>query len=151
MRAVIQRVSKASVRVEGQVCGAIEGGLVVFLGVRRGDTEEDLAWLAAKIVKLRVFEDDAGKMNASVKDVAGGVLLISQFTLFGNIKKGTRPSFNRAAPPEEAIPLYEKAKVVLSHELGKPVACGVFGAMMDIEAHNDGPVTIILDTKERDF
>lgn len=151
MRVVVQRVSKASVSVEGEVTGAIEHGLLVFLGVEPSDEESDIAWLSHKLPSLRVYEDENGQMNRSLKDVDGAILLISQFTLYGNVKKGTRPSFNRAAPPEIAVPLYERFHKALEQELGKPVPRGVFGAMMHIEAHNDGPVTLIIDSKDRKF
>ncbi len=150
MRAVIQRVSRAAVTVENVVRGEIGPGLLVFLGVGQDDGPEDVEWLAQKVAVLRVFEDEAGKMNRSVLDTGGGVLVISQFTLFGSLRKGSRPSFNKAAPPELAVPLYESFVAKVSEHLGKPVPTGVFGAMMDIEAHNDGPVTIVLDTKVKD-
>lgn len=150
MRAVIQRVSRAAVSVENAVCGEIGPGLLVFLGVGQEDNPQDVDWLAQKVSVVRVFEDEAGKMNRSIRDVEGGILVISQFTLFGNLRKGTRPSFNRAAPPELAVPLYESFVTRLSELLGKPVPTGVFGAMMRIEAHNDGPVTLILDSKAKD-
>lgn len=151
MRAVIQRVSRAQCVVEGQVTGAIERGLLVFLGVAADDTDDDQAWLARKIPRIRVFEDDAGKMNRSVRDIGGGILLISQFTLFGNLQKGTRPSFNHAAPPPLAVPRYEAFHRQLETELGQPVGTGVFGAHMDIDAANDGPVTLVIDTRQRDW
>jgi D-tyrosyl-tRNA(Tyr) deacylase len=151
MRAVIQRVDAASVSVAGEVVGEIGPGLLVFLGVGEGDTVDDVAWLASKVCKLRVFEDDEGKMNRAVTETGGGVLVISQFTLFGNLKKGTRPSFNRSAAPEVAIPLYEAFIAEVSHQLGKPVPSGRFAADMTIHAVNDGPVTLILDTRQKDF
>lgn len=151
MRAVIQRVDAASVSINDSVVGAIGHGLLVFLGVGEGDTADDLAWLVQKVCKVRVFDDDAGKMNLNVSDVDGGVLVISQFTLFGHLKKGTRPSFNRSAPPELAVPLYERFISELSRELGKPVPSGEFGAMMRIRADNNGPVTLVLDSRQRDF
>ncbi len=151
MRAVIQRVDAASVSVADEVIGEIGPGLLVFLGVGEGDTTDDVAWLAAKVCKLRVFEDEAGKMNLPVTDTGGGVLVISQFTLFGNLKKGTRPSFNRSAPPEVAIPLYEAFIAEVSRLLDKPVPSGRFAADMTIHAANDGPVTLILDTRQKDF
>ncbi|MGE9292226.1 MAG: D-aminoacyl-tRNA deacylase [Puniceicoccales bacterium] len=151
MRAVIQRVDAASVSVEGEVVGEIGHGLLIFLGVGEGDTADDVAWLAAKVCKLRVFEDDEGKMNRAVTETDGGVLVISQFTLFGNLKKGTRPSFNRSAPPEVAIPLYEAFIAETSRLLGKPVPSGRFAADMTIHAVNDGPVTLVLDTRQKDF
>ena len=151
MRAVIQRVSRASVSVDGEVKGEVSRGLLLYLGVSVDDGEEDLSWLVPKIVSLRIFEDEEGKMNKSVKDADGGILVISQFTLFGNVKKGTRPSFNAAAPPEIAAQLYEKAIAELGRELGKEVPSGVFGATMEIDSINDGPVTIIIDSKNRKF
>lgn len=135
-------------RVEGKVVGAIGVGLLVYLGVGVGDTGEDIDWLARKLPVLRVFDDVEGRMNRSVRDIDGGILVISQFTLFGTLKKGNRPSYNHAAPPAEAIPLYELFLSRLEAELGKPVPRGIFGAMMDVDYVNDGPVTLILDTKE---
>jgi len=151
MRAVVQRVKEASVAVEGKIVGTIGPGLLVFAGVEAADTEEDIAWLANKLPALRVFEDGEGRMNLALADTGGQILLISQFTLFGNLKKGTRPSFNRAAPPEFAKDFLTKFHVALEAAMGKPVPQGVFGAMMDICAANDGPVTLILDTKQKDF
>lgn len=151
MRAVIQRVLRASVAVDGEVTGAIEQGLLVFLGVGQGDGPGDVEWLAGKVGKLRVFDDDEGKMNRCVADIDGGVLVISQFTLYGNLKKGSRPSFNRSAPPELAVPLYEQFIDAVSSELHKPVPSGRFAADMKIDALNDGPVTLVLDTRQRDF
>ena len=115
------------------------------------DSTDDLDWLVRKIPQIRCFEDEAGRMNRSVEDIDGGILVISQFTLFGNLRKGTRPSFNRAALPEQAIPLYEQFVALLEARLGKPVATGSFGAHMEIEAHHDGPVTLVLDTKQKDY
>lgn len=149
MRMVLQRVSRAEVAVEGRVTGSIGRGLLVFLGVEAGDGPGDLDWLAAKLPALRLFEDDAGKLNRSLVDIGGGVLLISQFTLFGNARKGTRPSFNRAAPPEEAERLYSALQAALSQRLGHAVPTGVFGAHMSITAVNDGPVTLLLDSRNR--
>ncbi|MFQ3225966.1 MAG: D-tyrosyl-tRNA(Tyr) deacylase [Lentimonas sp.] len=151
MRAVIQRVSQASVVVEESTVGEINAGVLVFLGVGKEDRAEDVKWLVGRIVKLRIFEDEPGRMNCSLLDIEGEALVISQFTLFGNLKKGNRPSFNRAALPEQAVPLYEQFVQELSIALGKPVPSGCFGEHMDIEAHNDGPVTLVIDTKERDF
>lgn len=152
MRAVVQRVSRAVCRVDGEVTGETPGpGLLVFLGVGDGDTPEDALWLARKVAALRVFEDEEGRMNRSLVDAGGGALVISQFTLFGNVKKGARPSFNRAADPAAAKALFERFKELLAAELGRPVGSGVFAAMMDIEAHNDGPVTLMIDTRQRDY
>jgi len=151
MRAVIQRVKEASVAVEGQIVGAIGPGLLVFAGVEAADTDEDIQWLANKLPALRVFEDAAGRMNLSLAETGGQILLISQFTLYGSLRKGTRPSFNRAAPPEQAKDLLARLHAALETALVKPVPQGVFGAMMDIRAANDGPVTLIIDTKQKDF
>lgn len=150
MRAVIQRVSDASVTVEGNITGAIGKGLLVLLGVEDTDGLEDIEWLSGKIVNLRVFDDASGVMNLSVKDVNGGVLLISQFTLHAATKKGNRPSYIRASKAEVAIPLYEKMIARLSVDLGQPVKTGIFGADMKVALLNDGPVTIIIDTKNKE-
>lgn len=147
MRAVVQRVARAEVRVEGQVTGSIGQGLLVLLGVGKDDGEADARALADKLAALRVFEDDAGKMNRSVTDVGGGVLVVSQFTLFGDARKGNRPSFVDAAPPETANALYERLCALL-RERGLPVGTGVFRAHMDVELVNDGPVTILLDSRK---
>lgn len=147
MRAVIQRVKNANVTVDGAVVGAIEKGILVLLGVEAGDTASDLEWLVARLARIRIFEDENGKMNLSVRDVGGDALVVSQFTLFGSMKKGSRPSFNRAAVPAEAIPLYESFVTALSEALGKPVPTGKFGAMMDVALVNDGPVTLVLDSR----
>jgi D-tyrosyl-tRNA(Tyr) deacylase len=146
MRVVVQRVTQARVVVAGEVVGQIERGLLVLLGVTHTDTAEQARWLAEKVVGLRIFEDDAGKMNLDVTEAGGGVLVVSQFTLYGNAQKGRRPSFIEAAPPEIAIPLYE-AFVNAVKALGVPVATGRFGAMMQVELVNDGPVTLIVDSK----
>lgn len=151
MRAVIQRVSSASVQVDGDIVGACGAGLLIFLGVSVEDNSEDLEWLASRIVKTRIFEDSDGRMNRSLLEVDGEMLVISQFTLFGSLKKGNRPSYNRAAGPDLAVPLYESFIERMSALLAKPVASGVFGADMQIEAHNDGPVTLIIDSRERNF
>jgi len=151
MRAVIQRVREASCQVGSEVSGSIEQGLLVFLGIHESDTEIDLDWICQKIIQLRIFEDEEGKMNRSVAESGGGILLISQFTLFGNVRKGTRPSFNRAASPETAIPVYEVAVKRLSFLLGRPVATGRFGEHMIIQAINDGPVTIVIDSHDKRF
>jgi len=144
MRAVVQRVSQASVSVEGEVVGAVGRGVVVLVGVTHGDTEEQAEWLARKIAGLRIFEDNNGKMNAGLLDVDGAALVISQFTLYADTRRGRRPGFTDAALPEVAEPLVEHfAQMLRDH--GVPVETGVFGADMLVEIHNDGPVTILLD------
>ena len=150
MRAVLQRVSEASVTVGDRVTGATGPGFLILLGVEEGDTGADVAWLVGKILPMRVFEDDEGRMNRSILDLGGGALVVSQFTLHARTKKGTRPSFDRAARPETAIPLYEQFVAELSAGLGKPVATGEFGAMMKVALVNDGPVTILLDSRVRE-
>ncbi len=150
MRAVIQRVSQASVTISGQVRGAIQHGLVVLLGIEDADTAEDIEWLSGKIVRLRVFNDEAGVMNRSVQESGGGLLVISQFTLFASTKKGNRPSYIRAARPEIAIPLYEAFLLRLAADFGQPVQSGEFGADMQVALVNDGPVTIVMDSKNRE-
>lgn len=150
MRAVVQRVSNARVTIEGAIAGEISEGLMVLLGVAQTDTAEDARWLAEKLVALRIFEDSDGKMNRSVADISGGLLVVSQFTLFASTRKGTRPSFNDAAKPDLAIPLYEAFVQFATTALGRPVATGRFGAMMSVALVNDGPVTIIVDTRARD-
>jgi|TARA_B110000438_G_scaffold298514_1_gene346910 D-tyrosyl-tRNA(Tyr) deacylase len=151
MRAVVQRVSSAAVAADGEPKDAIGRGLLIFLGVAESDEPEDLEWLVRKIPQIRCFEDTEGRMNRSVVDIEGELMVISQFTLFGNLKKGSRPSFNRAARPEKAIPMYEEFVTKLEAAVGRRVATGSFGAQMDIEAQNDGPVTLILDTEQKDF
>jgi D-aminoacyl-tRNA deacylase len=150
MRAVVQRVSEAAVRIDGTVHGAIGVGLVALVGMEEADTGEDAEWLAGKIARLRIFNDDSGAMNRSVQEVGGEILAISQFTLFASTKKGNRPSYIRAAPPEVAILLYEKFVGQLTAEFGREVKTGVFGADMKVSLVNDGPVTIIIDTKSRE-
>ncbi|HEV7333940.1 MAG TPA: D-aminoacyl-tRNA deacylase [Flavisolibacter sp.] len=150
MRAVIQRVSKASVTVEGKVTGVIEAGLLVLLGIEDADEDEDIQWLSGKIVNLRIFNDENGVMNRSVMDIGGDILLVSQFTLHASTKKGNRPSYIRASKPDVAIPFYEKAIRQLEADLGKKIATGIFGADMKVESLNDGPVTIIIDTKNKE-
>jgi D-tyrosyl-tRNA(Tyr) deacylase len=150
MRAVVQRVSSASVTVAGNEIGAIQGGLLVLLGVGQEDTPADAQWLAEKIAALRIFEEADGRMNRSVVDIAGGMLVVSQFTLLASTRKGTRPSFNDAARPEVAIPLYEAFKGFAAAALGRPVASGEFGAMMQVALVNDGPVTLVIDSKLRE-
>jgi len=150
MRAVIQRVSQASCTVDGIITGEIGTGLMVLLGIEDADMDEDLQWLGQKIVALRIFSDENGLMNKALAEVNGGILLISQFTLFAQTKKGNRPSFIRAAKPDKAIPLYEKMITTLENLTGKNIATGIFGADMKIGLTNDGPVTIIMDTKDKD-
>ncbi|RZM28886.1 MAG: D-tyrosyl-tRNA(Tyr) deacylase [Pedobacter sp.] len=150
MRAILQRVTEASCTVDGEVTGKIEQGLLVLLGIEDADDQEDLDWLAQKIAGIRIFSDDAGLMNKSLADVQGNILLISQFTLFAATKKGNRPGFTRAARPEKAIPLYEAMIEKLSGLIGRKVGTGIFGADMKIALLNDGPVTIIIDTKNKE-
>ncbi len=147
MRAVIQRVSEAKVTIRGNIKGAIAEGLAVLLAIESTDNAEDIEWLSGKIVRLRIFDDEAGMMNRSVQEVGGDILLISQFTLFASTKKGNRPSFSRSAPPPVAVPLYEQFIARLQQDLGKPVQTGEFGAHMLVSLANDGPVTIIIDSK----
>lgn len=151
MRAVIQRVGHAVVRVSDKPVGTIGPGLLVFLGIEKLDTNKDVAWLSDKLPRIRCFEDEGGRMNRSLLDTNGEIMVISQFTLFGSLRKGTRPSFNRAADPDLAVPLYETFLRQLREAVDKPVAAGIFGAEMKIEAHNDGPVTLVLDTKNKDL
>ena len=150
MRAVIQRVSEARVTVDSAIVGEIGAGLLVLLGIAPADTDADAQWLAEKICALRIFEDADGKMNRSVVEVGGGVLVVSQFTLFASTRKGTRPSFNDAAKPDVAIPLYEAFNRFAGAALGRPVASGRFGALMRISLVNHGPVTLVIDTKVRE-
>ncbi|HTE00898.1 MAG TPA: D-aminoacyl-tRNA deacylase [Mucilaginibacter sp.] len=150
MRAVLQRVTQASCTVDGKVTGEIKTGFLVLLGIEDADTLKDVIWLGEKIAGMRVFGDENGLMNKSLADVNGDVLLISQFTLFASTKKGNRPGFTRAARPEKAIPLYDCMIEMLKRATGKKVATGIFGADMKISLLNDGPVTIIMDTKDRD-
>lgn len=150
MRAVIQRVSEASCMVDKRIVGSIGQGFVVLLGIEDKDGPADMQWLAQKIANLRVFGDESGLMNRSLGDINGNVLLISQFTLFAQTKKGNRPSFIRAAKPDKAIPLYMAMIAELSTQLGKAIATGVFGADMKVSLVNDGPVTILMDTKDKD-
>ncbi len=149
MVSVIQRVTEASVAIENKVNGRIGRGLLVLLGIEEADAAEDIEWLTGKIVNLRIFNDEEGVMNVSVKDKAGDILVVSQFTLHASVKKGNRPSYIKAAKPDIAIPLYEKFVGTLQTALGKPVQTGVFGADMKVSLVNDGPVTIIIDTKNR--
>lgn len=150
MRAVIQRVKKASVTIGNQLRSEIGSGLLILVGIEESDSDIDINWLANKIVQLRIFNDDDGVMNLSVLETGGDVMVISQFTLHALTKKGNRPSYIKAAPTEIAIPLYERFVAVLSGLLRKPVGTGEFGAMMMVEIHNDGPVTIIIDTKNKE-
>lgn len=150
MRAVIQRVTKASVTIEGKINGQIENGLLVLIGIEDADTDEDVEWLSSKIVNLRIFNDENGVMNISVKDIAGNILLVSQFTLHASTKKGNRPSYIKASKPDIAISIYEKMIKQLSIDLGKEVQTGIFGADMKVELLNDGPVTIVIDTKNKE-
>lgn len=145
MRAVVQRVSKASVTVDGEITGAIDQGLLVLLGVGPEDTAAEVEWLSSKVAHLRIFADEDGKMNRSVIDVAGGVLVVSQFTLYGDCRKGRRPSFVKAAPPAVAEPLYVRFCEAMVAQ-GLAVGRGVFGADMDVALVNDGPVTLVIDT-----
>jgi D-tyrosyl-tRNA(Tyr) deacylase len=150
MRVVVQRVAGAKVTVEDRVTGEIGRGLLVFQGIESADTAADGEWLAQKLAKLRIFPDDSGQMNRSVADIAGGILLVSQFTLHASTAKGTRPSFNAAARPEVARPLYELFQQQLTQLLGRPVQTGEFGAMMQVSLVNDGPVTLVIDSKARE-
>ena len=150
MRVVIQRVTKASVTINGLVNGAIQKGLLVFVGIEEADNMEDISWLSNKIINLRIFDDDAGVMNRSLKEINGELLLISQFTLHATTKKGNRPGYSRAARPEVAIPIYQAFIKQLENDLGKQIATGEFGADMKVELLNDGPVTIVIDTKNKE-
>lgn len=150
MRAVVQRVTSASVTIDGALKSSIAAGLLLLVAVEDADTGEDIEWLAGKIARLRIFNDEQGMMNFSVQEVGGDILAVSQFTLFASTRKGNRPSYIRSAKPEVAIPLYEKFVARLSVELGKPVHTGEFGADMKVSLVNDGPVTILIDTKMRE-
>ncbi|BCU79819.1 D-aminoacyl-tRNA deacylase [Luteolibacter sp. LG18] len=150
MRAVVQRVLEASVRVDGHLVSHCGPGLLVLLGIEDGDGEEDAAWLAAKITAMRIFGDDEGKMNRSVIDCSGNVIVVSQFTLHASTKKGNRPSFIRAARPEVSEPLYERFCAMMEGHLGKPVGRGIFGADMKVALVNDGPVTIVMDSRAKE-
>jgi D-tyrosyl-tRNA(Tyr) deacylase len=150
MRAVIQRVSEASVRVDGVVKGSIGKGLLVFLGIEDADNTEDIQWLSGKITSIRLFNDDQGVMNLALKDIEGEILLVSQFTLHASTKKGNRPSYIRASKPDVAEPLYEKMIEQLSNDSGKRIQCGIFGADMKVSLLNDGPVTILIDSKNKE-
>jgi D-tyrosyl-tRNA(Tyr) deacylase len=150
MRAVIQRVNHAAVTINGGIRSAIGNGLLVLVGIEDADTRDDLEWLSSKIVNLRIFNDDQGVMNVAIRDNGGEILLVSQFTLFAATKKGNRPSYIRASKPPVAVPLYEQLVARLGADLGKPVLTGEFGADMKVELVNDGPVTILIDTKVRE-
>ena len=150
MRAVVQRVAKASVTVEGTVTGAIDRGLLVLVGVTTDDTPDDIAWLAGKIAQQKLFPDESGRMNLSVVESGGGVLVVSQFTLLASTRKGTKPSWHRAASPDIAVPIYESFVRAMEGFLGRPVATGKFGAMMEVSLVNDGPVTLVLDSRLRE-
>lgn len=150
MRAVIQRVTEASVTIEGKVNGKIQNGLLVLVGIEDADTVEDVNWLSSKIVNLRIFNDEQGVMNCSVKEIAGNILLISQFTLQASTKKGNRPSYLKASKPPHAVPLYEEMIGRLETDLGKKIQTGIFGADMKVALLNDGPVTIIIDSKNKE-
>lgn len=150
MRTVIQRVSRASVRINGEIHASIATGLLVLVGCENADTQDDIDWLSRKIVGLRIFDDENGVMNRSVRDIGGELLVVSQFTLWASTKKGNRPSYLRAGSHEITIPLYERFCETLAATLGKPVSTGVFGADMQVELLNDGPVTICIDTKNKE-
>ena len=150
MKAVIQRVTQASVTIDGKTHSQIGDGLLVLLGIEDADTTEDIEWLSSKIVNLRIFNDDSGVMNVSVKDKNGDILVVSQFTLHASTKKGNRPSYSKASKHEIAIPLYEIFLKQLSIDLGKKVYSGIFAADMKVELLNDGPVTIVMDTKNKE-
>lgn len=150
MRLVIQRVSEASVKVDGKLISSIDKGLLVLVGIEKGDTTEDVEWLAGKTVGMRIFDDEEGVMNRSVLDCGGDILAVSQFTLTASTRKGNRPSYIRAAGHELAIPLYEKYCELVSAQLGKPVGRGIFGADMKVSLLNDGPVTIVIDSRVKE-
>ncbi|MDO5608312.1 MAG: D-aminoacyl-tRNA deacylase [Capnocytophaga sp.] len=150
MRILIQRVLEASVTVDGTIVSKISAGLLVLVGIEDSDTDDDIAWLSAKIVNLRIFNDENGVMNRSVKEVGGDIIAVSQFTLHASTKKGNRPSYIRAAKPGIAVPLYERFVTQLQTELGKSVGTGIFGADMKVALVNDGPVTIFIDSKNRE-
>lgn len=149
MRVVIQRVSKASVTVDGEITGAIQKGLMVLVGIEDADGPEDIEWLSSKIVQIRIFDDETGVMNLSLKEVGGDLLLVSQFTLHASTRKGNRPSYLQASKPPIAIPLYKQFISQLEKDLEKPIQTGVFGADMKVELLNDGPVTIVIDSKNK--
>lgn len=150
MRTVIQRVIRASVSIDGKVHASIENGLLILLGIEDADTIEDIEWLSGKMINLRIFNDPDGVMNISIKEMGGGILLISQFTLHASTKKGNRPSYIKASKPGVAVPIYEKMIRQLSKDLGKEIKTGIFGADMKVELLNDGPVTIVIDSKNKE-
>lgn len=150
MKAVIQRVSSASVTIDNIISAEIQSGLLVFVGIEAADSQEDIQWLSSKIANLRIFADENEVMNKSVKDIDGEILIVSQFTLHASTKKGNRPSYIKAARPETSIPLYEKFLAQMRIELGKPIQAGIFGADMKVALVNDGPVTILMDTKNKE-
>ncbi len=150
MRAAIQRVSQASVMIDHRIKGEIGPGLVVLVAIEEADTAEDIDWLSGKVVRLRIFDDEQGVMNRSVQEVGGDILVVSQFTLFASTKKGNRPSYSRSARPEFAVPVYERFVARLELDLGKSVQTGEFGANMQVSLTNDGPVTILIDSKARE-
>ena len=149
MKVVIQRVTRASVTIEQQLFSSISKGMLILVGIQSDDTDDDINWLASKIVNLRIFDDENGVMNKSILDTGGEILTVSQFTLMARTKKGNRPSYIDAAPPAISVPLYEKFVATLSQELHKEIQTGQFGADMKVELMNDGPVTIIIDSKNR--
>lgn len=150
MRAVIQRVTEASVQIDDHLQASIEKGLLVLIGIEDADTQEDIDWLAGKITNLRIFNDEQGVMNCSIKEMAGDILLVSQFTLHAATKKGNRPSYIKASKPDIAVPLYEKMILQLEKEMDKTIFTGVFGADMKVRLLNDGPVTIIIDSRNKE-
>jgi len=150
MRIVIQRVSEASVSIDDKVNGKIGNGVLLLVGIEDADTKEDVSWLVSKILKMRIFNDEAGVMNCSLQNIDGEVLVISQFTLHASTKKGNRPSYLKAAKPDVAIPLYEHFILEIEKQIGKKVECGIFGADMKVALTNDGPVTILLDSKSKE-
>ncbi|URM37486.1 D-aminoacyl-tRNA deacylase [Flavobacterium anhuiense] len=150
MKVVIQRVSEASVTVDGQKAANIQKGLLVLVGIEDADTQEDIDWLAGKIIKMRIFGDENDVMNCSVQDIDGDIIVVSQFTLHASTKKGNRPSYIKAAKPDFAIPMYENFVQAVEKELGKKVQTGIFGADMKVSLLNDGPVTIVMDSKNRE-
>lgn len=151
MRLVVQRASQASVKVDNLIVSEIGNGLLILAGIEEADSSEDIDWLVKKVCQLRIFNDETGVMNRSIQEIDGEMIVVSQFTLHASTKKGNRPSYIRAARPETAIPLYEQLVSEFSKMLGKQIGTGVFGAHMDVSLVNDGPVTIILDSKNRDF